>query len=165
MQDNVSARVFALAADERGRNIEKLEPQLTLQRDLGMDADDAVEFFDRFGREFSVDLRPLGEDWRYYFGPEGIPFRAALFLLIPGFTFSILFVRFLPRFPDWSCFLLGFAIWTLVLFGWTYLRGSVSNPQITIQGLIDCVHAGIWKNVVPEEVKGKLATRRRYVGF
>jgi len=165
MPDNASARIFALVGDERGRSIEKLEPQLTLQRDLGMDGDDAVEFFERFGREFSVDLRPLGEDWQYYFGPEGIPFRAWLFILIPGFIISILFVRFLPQLPDWSSFLLGFVGWISALLGWKHLRGSVSDPQITIQDLIDCVHAGVWTKVVSQEIKEKLAMRRRYVGF
>jgi hypothetical protein len=165
MQDNVSARVFALVADERGRNIEKLEPQLTLQHDLGMDGDDTVEFFERFGREFSVDLRPLGEDWRYYFGPEGIPLRATLSFLIPGFIISLLFVRFISQLPNWASFLFGLVIWISVLLTWRYLRGAVSNPQITIQDLIDCVHAGVWKKIVSKEAKEKSATRRRYVGF
>jgi Protein of unknown function (DUF1493) len=165
MQDNVSARVFALVAYERGRNIKELEPQLALERDLGMDGDDAVEFLERFGREFSIDLRPLGEDWHCYFGPEGIPFRALLFVLVPGLTISIVFVRFLPQLPDWSSFLSGFAGWMSVLFGWRYFCASASDPQITIRDLIDSVHAGVWTRILPQDIKEKLATRRRYVGF
>jgi len=48
-------------------------------QDLGMDGDDAVEFFEAFGQTFSVDLARLWQHWHHHFAPEGIfqglPFR------------------------------------------------------------------------------------------
>jgi hypothetical protein len=50
----------------------KITPHLTLNDDLGMDGDDAVEFFEAFAEKFSVDLKQLGEEWNLYFNPEGV---------------------------------------------------------------------------------------------
>ncbi len=62
MNDLIEGRVYALVAEERAVRREELTPTSTLSHDLGMDGDDAVEFFERFAKEFSVDARQLGED-------------------------------------------------------------------------------------------------------
>ena len=41
-----------------------------LCEDLGMDGDDAWDFFQRFAREFGVDLSTM--QWRRHFGAEGV---------------------------------------------------------------------------------------------
>jgi Protein of unknown function (DUF1493) len=57
---------------------EKLRLTATLSGDLGMEGDDAVEFFEKFGTEFAVDLSDLHRDWKFYFFSEGVPLAAAL---------------------------------------------------------------------------------------
>jgi hypothetical protein len=57
---------------------------------LGLERDDALEFFESFGKEFSIDLKPLGEDWEHYFPGDGV----SLVAYIPSAIGSILFLGF-----------------------------------------------------------------------
>ena len=59
----------------KGRN---LTAETRLAQDLGMDGEDAVEFFDAFQRDFGVDLEDLHIHWEQHFDPEG------------GFSFTVL---------------------------------------------------------------------------
>jgi acyl carrier protein len=68
----IEDEVFDFVAKERGIKREKLKLSDWLLVDLGMDGDDAVEFFDKFEKQFEVDLTYLQEHWNEYFGPEGI---------------------------------------------------------------------------------------------
>src|SRR5437773_2571583 len=52
---------------------ERLTPDTTLFDDLGIDGDDAIEFFEAFQQRFEVDLGSF--ELRRYFGPEGWPLR------------------------------------------------------------------------------------------
>jgi acyl carrier protein len=60
-------------AVECGVPAETLTSETTLFGDLGIDGDDAIEFFEAFQERFGVDLASL--DMRRYFGPEGWPLR------------------------------------------------------------------------------------------
>jgi hypothetical protein len=48
MTDSIDERVYAFVAEERGVRREKLVSRTTLSHDLGMEGDDAVEFFEQF---------------------------------------------------------------------------------------------------------------------
>jgi hypothetical protein len=130
-----------------------------------MEGDDAVEFFEDFQKKFSVDLRVLGEDWNYYFGPEGVPLRDALLFVVPGSMISILFIELFPRMPDWASFVAGFLLWAAVLFAWVHLFRKKKQPQITIQDLIDCVRAGRWTKALPQHLKRKASASTPKVGL
>ena len=67
-QADLATRVRQLVAAERGMAIERIPLDSKLLEDLGMEGDDAVEFFRRFAREFDVDLS--GMRWRRYFSAE-----------------------------------------------------------------------------------------------
>jgi len=69
--DEVERRVLDFVAKERGMRIDKISNAKSINFDLGMDGDDAVEFFQDFAEKFSVDLTELGDEWDRYFGPEG----------------------------------------------------------------------------------------------
>lgn len=47
-------------------------PADRLLQDLGIDGDDAAEFFDAIHNRFGTDLTLLREDWDTHFGPEGL---------------------------------------------------------------------------------------------
>ena len=49
-------RIIAFTADEIGVKREEVRFDSTLLHDLAMDGHDAVEFFEKFGTEFNVDL-------------------------------------------------------------------------------------------------------------
>ena len=71
MGDSVNESVYTLLAQELLLPRERLAAHKTLSRDLGMEGDDAVEFFEKFEKEFQVDLSSLWADWNCYFAPEG----------------------------------------------------------------------------------------------
>ena len=69
MNNDLSKEVFAMVSEFTGARPEKLTSETTLFYDLGMDGDDAVEFFEEFGRAFGVDLTDFNIE--NHFGPEG----------------------------------------------------------------------------------------------
>ena len=50
--------------------VNKLNRETKLEDDLGITGDDAVDFFDKFSKEFNVDLSAL--DLQRYFESEGV---------------------------------------------------------------------------------------------
>ncbi len=70
----VEAAVFEMLADKLQIRHDKITIERSVNVDLGMDGDDAVEFFEELGERYNLDLRPLGEEWDRYFAPEGVAF-------------------------------------------------------------------------------------------
>jgi hypothetical protein len=166
MDDSIEKRVYTLVSSERGVRLEKLAPKSTLSYDLGMEGDDAVEFFEEFGKEFAIDLKRLGEDWHCYFSPEGVTLSAGLLVGIPGSIIAIGLMKLFPRWPDWLCFVLAFLAWIAVLASWGNWRSRDLFAQITIQDLIDSAKAGKWIKDVPSDIKTKAAKRSlKYNGY
>lgn len=69
MDDNIVNQVKSFIAEQTGCNKEIITLTTTLGNDLGVDGDDADDFFDAFSRKFRVDLSSLQLD--RHFGPEG----------------------------------------------------------------------------------------------
>ncbi len=139
----IEDEVFDFVAEERGMKREKLKPSDRLLVDLGMDGDDAVEFFEKFENKFEVDLTYLKEHWSEYFGPEGIsgpgPLLFAIVTMVPALVVGAIF-----RLPSWM--VIALAILTMVTA--MFVIGSINNRrerenptsrQITIVDLIDSV--------------------------
>ena len=70
MNQALFVRVRDFVAAERGVTATRVTPQSTLFGDLGLDGDDAYEFFVAFKEQFDVDLKDLDLD--RHFGPEGM---------------------------------------------------------------------------------------------
>lgn len=85
---SIEAEVIDLIARERGLPRHRVALSSRLLQDLGMDGDDAVEFFQDFERRYCADLEPLYRHWDRHFGPEG--FGSPLSLLV------MLVLLFLP---------------------------------------------------------------------
>lgn len=68
MRDDLTTKVFTMVSEFSGIRQQDLHMETTLFRDLGIDGDDAVDFFNEFGKRFQVDLADfnLGK----HFGPE-----------------------------------------------------------------------------------------------
>ena len=71
--------IIALIVGETGMKRNSVQRSSRLGQDIGMDGDDAVEFFEKFGEKFHVDLTALSDQWENHFGYEG------LFGSSPGF--------------------------------------------------------------------------------
>lgn len=65
-----ASEVVEMLANERGLSPDKIEPSSRLLQDLGMDGDDAVDFFISLQERFRTDLSALHEVWSDHFGPE-----------------------------------------------------------------------------------------------
>ena len=71
--------IIAFVVGQTGMKRNSVHLSSRLAQDIGMDGDDAVEFFEKFGEQFHVDLTALSDQWDDHFGGEGI-FRSS-----PGF--------------------------------------------------------------------------------
>jgi acyl carrier protein len=65
----MNEHLTAFVSEQTGVRPTRLTQRTRLFHDLGMDGDDAVEFFEAFACEFDVDLS--GMEWNRHFGPEG----------------------------------------------------------------------------------------------
>ncbi len=64
-------QVIVLVATKRDVSPTSVRNMSRLVEDLGIDGDDAVEFFKAFEAQFRADLSPLYCHWSKHFGPEG----------------------------------------------------------------------------------------------
>src|SRR5690348_1284051 len=77
--DPVEDRVIRFTAQHWPvRTNQKLTSDTRLAQELGIDGDDAVEFFEVFAQEFGVDLQELRMHWDQHFAPEGSLSLAAM---------------------------------------------------------------------------------------
>jgi acyl carrier protein len=77
-EQDMLEKIKMLVAEERSEPISNIGLDTTLQDDLGMDGDDAVEFFTLFSERFNVDLTDL--QWERHFGSE---YWSTLYILVP----------------------------------------------------------------------------------
>ena len=95
-------RIYGFIVEQSAFSRKKLSPNARLAQDIGMDGDDAVEFFEKFGKRFSVDLERLYVYWDLHFAPEGgaLPLRAIVVMTCCGVCGFVL-NRWLGIFPGW----------------------------------------------------------------
>jgi acyl carrier protein len=73
-RDEVSAALRRMLADKLQIRLDKITEANSLNIDLGMDGDDAVEFFEELGERFQLSMEALSEEWERYFAREGVAF-------------------------------------------------------------------------------------------
>lgn len=76
MSEDLGWRVRQFIAQFCAVDCGRIHNSATLLGDLGIDGDDAVDFFQEFRDEFGVDLSSL--ELSRHFGPEGLPLWAPL---------------------------------------------------------------------------------------
>ena len=168
MDASLQERVLAFVSEQTGAKREKIHLETTLSGDLGVEGDDAVEFFEEFRTKFAVDLQELGRDWSFYFGPEGLPLSASIIIIIPPVLIGLALTRMFPRVPEWLWFITAFVSWMflLVLWGnWRERNALVKRPQVMVQDLIDCAHSGVWMKAIPADAVKKFGQNRPYGGL
>lgn len=69
MNDEIFEKIKLMVIDKMGKYRKPLVRDTTLEKDLGMSGDDAVEFIFEFSKRFSVDISKF--EFKRYFFPEG----------------------------------------------------------------------------------------------
>jgi hypothetical protein len=141
----LEARIIGFVAEERGMKPQRIILSSRLYHDLGMDGDDAVEFFEKFGKDFNVDLSPLREHWSEHFGPEGsAPSLGCMVVIGVAVVLGDLLHRVFQFLPSWA-----WMIVLLIAFGWAYHRIFASSERddmlsITVVDLVEAVSHERW---------------------
>jgi acyl carrier protein len=140
-------RIIAFVAEERGTAGSRVDLDSSLAQDLGMDGDDAVEFFEKFGTEFHIDLTALCGHWNQHFASEGClgepPLGCAVVVVAAAFAGGLLHMA-VYRIPAWASI-----IALIAVFGWicrkffNYYEPEEKIP-ITVQDLVDAAASGKW---------------------
>ncbi|WP_165184083.1 acyl carrier protein [Caulobacter soli] len=138
-------QVIALLAEERGLSVSEIDLNSRLLEDLGMDGDDAVEFFDLYEKRFAVDLKPLWGHWRKHFGPEGLGwsdyrFNLAAFACICCMAAGLYWTTL----PPWVTPVAGLALITTFGLGWRSERKNKPHVSLTAAHLIEAAVTKRW---------------------
>jgi hypothetical protein len=135
--------IVRFLADERGKGVETIGATDRLLEDLGMDGDDAVEFFEAFGPRFGIDLTPLYEHWDQHFGPEGFgppwigPPLVAMLVCIGLFKLGA------P--PEWSWAVMGLGVALAARIAWKHwARRNRPHIPLRVQDLLNAAKSGRW---------------------
>jgi hypothetical protein len=127
------------AAHWRVRKSHKLTTNTRLAQDLGMDGNDAVEFFEKFAQEFSVDLYQLRVHWNQHFAREGISLGAMVAIAL-CVTAGFWLRDAIGVLPPWA--------WGIALIATAALshrRFAKDNMSpVTIGDLAESVRLGRW---------------------
>ena len=125
----------------------KLSLKTRIAQDLGMDGDDAVEFFADFGKRFDVDFGDLHIRWDEHFAPEGSGSWGAMAVLcicvIAGFWLHDLF-GLLPSW-GWGIALIGMAA---VIHQCWFAKDTIL--PITVGDLVEAARSGRWTKPYPD---------------
>jgi len=148
MQDSgvmasLEERVVSFTADQIGMTPEEIRLDSRLLHDLGMDGDDAVEFFEKFSERFHVDVTALGNRWSQHFGSEGGVNPVLLAFIGLAFGLAALLHEAVQSVPIWA-----WCVPLVALVPWTLRRLGVGvDPRIlpiTVQELVDAAKRGRW---------------------
>jgi acyl carrier protein len=141
MAANSASRILELLAENRGMRVEQIWPESRLLHDLGMDGDDAVDFFSDLQNEFGTDFAVLDEHWSDHFGGEHLTLAGFIGIVVSVFMgFAAAEIASVGHPLLWA-FGIG-AIWLFAFGAWP-LRGPSRIP-ILVAEVIASVQAGKW---------------------
>lgn len=138
--DILEDRVQGFTAQHLGVKRSKLSTATRLNRDLGMDGDDAVEFFKDFAAEFQVNLDDLYARWDQHFGPEGGPSFGFLVILVACIITGFWLRDRFGWLPAWAW---GIALILAVILAYQFWFAKKMLP-ITVGDLVESARSGRW---------------------
>ena len=143
---DIASEVFDLVAEERGVARDRVKLSSRLLHDLGMDGDDAVDFFETVHERFGTDLTHLHASWKEHFGPEGFsPWNGLI--IIPAAVIGGLIAGRADLTAPW-----GFAIAIALLVLWGGIMQRRGPPDklvaVTVADVVHAVEAGAWPSRV-----------------
>lgn len=142
--DSIRAEVLKLVVEQTGVIPEKVHSSSRLLHDLGMDGDDAVDFFNRVHERFGTDLTALHEHWSEHFGPEGLSCWTGL-VVIPASVVSGVVAGAAGLSTFWGGVI---AVALLTAWVWAMRRWGLPDRTVpvTVGQVVTAVEAGLWPN-------------------
>lgn len=139
---DLQGEVIDLIAEQCGIAREKILLSKRLSQDLGIEGDDAVDFFESVQERFGTDLTSLGQQWNDHFLPEGFPMWHVLITLPICLVGSLAgFALGLGEFP---AFVMGVALVVAVYWAVARWRPPDRMIAITVGDVVAAVEAGKW---------------------
>lgn len=132
--------LLGMLATERGVRRERIHQDARLLHDLGMDGDDAVDFFRQVHDRFGTDFSELYREWDRYFGPEVLPNWAMASISVPALAVGFIFGDWLAL-PVWGGFAIVIVVFALVWGIYARLRRPL---PLTVEDLLAAVCRGRW---------------------
>ncbi len=145
MDDPLVERVLNFTARHIPSARGRISLDSRLLQDLGLDGEDALEFFEAYDTEFEVDLTLLiKQNWRKHFGPQG----GVSWIAVAGFFVCYLVAAALERVtawpPQWIWYLAAILVWALVLRFLPLYPSERELVPITVRDLVDAAKSGVW---------------------
>ncbi len=141
---DVEERIINLIVEETG--IQRKRVQLSSRLDdIGLDGDDAVEFFAKFSQSLHVDLDLLYEHWDNHFFPEGFGGMSIGYLVIIGASVVVGGVVHgaVNRIPLWLP-MIGFIVLSCWICGKVFVEHQPAKTAVTVQDLVAAAGSGKW---------------------
>jgi acyl carrier protein len=137
-----ATELLEMLAKDRGLAPAKIDASSRLLQDLGMDGDDAVDFFLSLQERFGTDLTALQGRWSDHFGPEGFSCWNGLIIMpaavIGGVSAGLFGLGAVG----------GIIITVALLALWLWMMKTWGSPDrlqpITVAQVIAAVEAGAW---------------------
>lgn len=116
-----------------------------LVQDLGIDGEEAIEFFEAYDKEFQVDLSLLiDQSWQRHFGPKG----GVHWSIVAGFFVCYLVASALDRWvghlPQWVWYLATILTWAGLLRLRPFARSENELVPITVRDLVEAAQDQRW---------------------
>lgn len=161
MTDPLQEEVFAFVAEVAPFEFDELTLETTLQEDVGIDGKDAVDFFEKFEKQFAVNLSPLKLQWSAYFVSARIWSRRR-FLTVLGILSLVSIVIFVchlwgikyKHLVAMIAFALVGVLWILLYRAYRFIsteeRSSISTDNdITLNDLVEAARQKRWVKPAP----------------
>lgn len=144
METSLEDRVLQFTAKRIPDAASRVSLDSRLVEDLGLDGEDAIEFFEAYDDEFEVDLSVLIEqNWKRHFGSVG----GVHWSIVAGFFVCFLIseglARLLKSVPQWLLYLGIILVWWGVLQFWPANTKKELVP-ITVRDLLEAAQAKRW---------------------
>jgi len=140
--DQLEARILDFVAEELVVDRKKLKLSSAIVQDLRVDGDDAMDFFEAFQKEFTVDLQPLWASWNRYFHPERHRRNwQVVVVFLASLALGMIIHSFVGVLPWWT--------WTLAFLGVSMFKivplvAGPDLPAIRLQDLLNAARVGRW---------------------
>ncbi len=113
-------------------------------QDIGMDGDDAIEFFEKFHEQFHVDLTELGSHWDQHFLPEGGgPSLACMVVIGIGAVVGGLLHETFKWIPVWVAMIVFVALLCWI-YGKFFIEQQPEKTPITVHDLVEAANTRRW---------------------